>query len=39
LTKKANKDPNKFRVILLVYPNVTDSSQSVRAKGFLWRTR
>jgi hypothetical protein len=27
LAKKANKDPNKFRVMLLVYPNVTDSTQ------------
>ena len=28
LAKKANKDSNKFRVIPLAYPNVTDSSQS-----------
>ena len=26
--KKANKDPNKFRVILLTYPNILDSQDS-----------
>jgi alkanesulfonate monooxygenase SsuD/methylene tetrahydromethanopterin reductase-like flavin-dependent oxidoreductase (luciferase family) len=34
LAKKANKDPNKFRVILLVYPGVTDSSQTGGAQRF-----
>jgi hypothetical protein len=34
LAKKANKDPNKFRVILLVYPNVTDSSKSGQGQRF-----
>jgi alkanesulfonate monooxygenase SsuD/methylene tetrahydromethanopterin reductase-like flavin-dependent oxidoreductase (luciferase family) len=28
MAKKANKDPNSFRVILLTYPNVIESSQS-----------
>lgn len=28
LAKKANKDPNNFRVILLTYPNITDSKGS-----------
>lgn len=34
LAKKANKDPNKFRVILLTYPNVMDSSQSGQGQRF-----
>lgn len=34
LAKKANKDPNRFRVILLVYPNVTDSSKTEQAQRF-----
>lgn len=33
LARKANKDPNKFRIILLTYPNVTDSSQSRQDQG------
>lgn len=34
LAKKANKDPNKFRVILLAYPNVMDSGQSDQGQRF-----
>jgi len=28
LAKKANKDPNNFRVILLTYPNIIDSKST-----------
>ena len=34
LAKKANKDPNKFRVILLAYPNVMDSGQPDQGQRF-----
>jgi probable F420-dependent oxidoreductase len=34
LAKKANKDPNKFRVILLAYPSVMDSGQSDQGQRF-----